>query len=150
VITLTDKVVDRQMREAQTFLYYRLEEAKAKAKKDASRDWLKTMLMENEELDDGSGNRIILFDPPLFIDGKSYRGISARASKPRTYLNIDRAYEYADNHNLRDDLIVVITTEDIDQNALAVLNQDGVIPDEDLYSLYDVEDPRWAIYAVEE
>ena len=143
-------IIGREMREAQSFLYYRLEESKAKQKKEASRDYLKDLMMSDEELDDGSGNRIILFDPPLFIDGKTYRGISARASKPRTFLNVDRAFEYADNHDLRDDLVEVTVVENIDQNALAVLNQEGVIPDEDLYGLYDIDEPRWSIYAVEE
>jgi hypothetical protein len=142
------KKITEFQRMSQRFLYWRREQAKADAKKVEARDWLKPWVMANAEPDE-NGNRRLFFEAPYEVDSEPFAGLELRKSQGKSYLDIEAVKAYIKEHGLEDQVIKTRTETYIDTDALVILNQQLIIPDEDLDSLYETPDPTYSLYAID-
>lgn len=112
------------------------------------RDRLKEYITEHG-YEDGSGNLCLDFEQPMTIMGKTWRGLQLRRVQGAATLDEDWAFNYIEQNGLEDRAINVVVTEVIDQNELAVLNQEGLISDDDLDQMFVRPEITWALYPVE-
>ena len=123
------------LRTAHQYLHYRDVEAEAKKAKPNSED-IKKYIAENGE---ENGNHIDwLFPSPVTIGSATYRGLRNQG-KPDTFMDEDKARELVEAKNLRDKVVREVTTEVWDWDELYVLNQQGLISDDEIDSLMTTE-----------
>jgi hypothetical protein len=141
------------MRAAHQYLMYRDQEAAAKKLKDRANkapgggNLLKDYVAEHGE-ENSDGHLDFLFDEPLNIGGVRYRGLRNQKSQGAPLLDEDRAEVLLKNLNLRDRVAKEVTVVVWDWDELYVLNQQGLITDEQLDSLFDDPDPTWSLVVI--
>ena len=114
------------------------DEAILKKKRESLRDDLKEWILSNGEQDE-NGNYLYYFDNPIQLDNSEIRGLYAQR-RTSEFVNEDRAYNIADKYNVRDQVTYSVTTEELDLDAMYVLNQQGVISDEDMDSILEIQE----------
>jgi hypothetical protein len=141
------------LKAAHTFLFSRDQQQNYTEKRTDARDMLLEWLLTRGTDDEGCrtddrGNRYYDFTEPLFIGGTAYAGLQAQR---RVYSEIDIG---ATEHLLRrlgtdpfDRVFRQVTIRQFDEDALYMLNQEGLVSDEDLDSLL-IEKESWALVAV--
>lgn len=136
------------LRNVHTFLFNRHNEEVAKQRKLTERDRLKEYVREHG-YEDGSGNLCIDFDNPVESMGKTWRGLQLRRVQGAATLDEDWAFNYIEENGLTERAVKIVVLEEIDQNELAVLNQEGIISDDDLDQMFTRPEVTWALYPVE-
>jgi hypothetical protein len=148
---------DELMRAAQTLLYNRDEVARTTGLKDRARALLKgwlTMKDANGKFANGrvdeNGHRYYDFPAPVTINDTAYTGIRAQRNTS-SYIDIDAVAKLL-KARADDSYDIVFKRKVIrqfDEDALFVLNQKGVISDDELEAL-TVEDEAYSIVPVKE
>lgn len=133
---------------AHTFAFYRNAEAKATREKNGARDIIKGWLtMRNKEgvrqngREDENGNRFLDLEEPLVIGGDTITGIKAeRKTSPVIDEEAVEAALKDRDDNAYDMVFKRVVIREFDEDALFVLNQRGVISDEQMESFIDVRE----------
>lgn len=142
-------------REVQRFLFQRGEADTSTRIKNEARDRLKNYLLSEDAsehwgaYEDGSGNICVDFETPLNIAGKVWKGLQLRRVQGAATLDEDWAFNYIEENGLTERAVKIVVLEEIDQNELAVLNQEGIISDDDLDQMFTRPEVTWALYPVE-
>jgi hypothetical protein len=138
---MTRAIVNKAMQ----FLSLRHEEKVIKTRKDQLRDAIKKYMADNSRVDE-RGNQYFGLGDTITVDGKEYNALK-NERKVSTYLDEDRLVELAEGKGLRDRIIRTI--EVVDQDEVYVLNQEGLLTDEELDSLFE-ERITWALIPIKE
>lgn len=147
----TVRRIPEALRRAQLYLLYRDQEAAAKREKDKATavpgdkkaNWLKDYVLEHGE---PNGKDIEwVFDDPLTIGDATYRGFKAQASEPSPELDEDAATELLETKELLGRVKKTIEVEVWDWDEIYVLNQQGLITDEELDKLLVTPDPSFSL-----
>ena len=150
-----------QDRSAQQFIYYRDEESAAKTRKEHERDKLKgwlTLQAQNGRFlhgrEDENGHRYLDFDRPITIGETTYTGVVAQRKVPAPYVDLDEAEkllrELDPTGKLYDMVFERVVVREFNEDKLYVLNQRGVISDEQLDALEVQGDPSYSLTVVKE
>lgn len=111
------------------------DEAIIRKRREELRDSLKTWLLSNGEPDE-NGNYRYYFDKPVILDDQEINGLMAQR-RVSEMINEDTAFEVAERYGVLDQVVTEIITTELDMDMLYVLNQQGVIPDEDIDSIFE-------------
>ncbi|WP_188187596.1 hypothetical protein [Nonomuraea sp. SYSU D8015] len=84
---------------------------------------------------DAKGHRRVRFSEPIEIGGKQVKGFVRQRSES-IRLDEDAVYDLAEEKGLLDRVIRKVEIEEIDQDALFALQQEGLITREELQSLF--------------
>jgi hypothetical protein len=141
------KAITAFMQHSQKFLYWRNESKKAEARKIDARDWLKDYIDVNGEPDE-NGSKRLYFDDAYTVDADSFAGLELRKGTPADRIDTDAAKLYIKEHNLEGLVVKMVPTYDWDE--LVLLNQKGVISDDDLDALFVTPEPTYSLYAIED
>lgn len=115
------------------------DENKAKKKKDDLRTNLYEYILENGEPDE-NGNIVWMLDKPMLgPDGEIYRGMMLQR-RTSEFLDEEKAREIIEKHHIEVDCIKIEFVETVDFDELYAFNQKGVVPDEDIDSIIDVQE----------
>jgi hypothetical protein len=150
-----------QDRSAQQFIYYRDEETDAKARKEHERDKLKgwlTLQAQNGKFlhgrEDENGHRYLDFDRPITIGETTYTGVVAQKKLPTPYIDLDAVEgllnELDPEGKLYDMVFERVIERRFNEDKLYVLNQRGVISDEQMDALEVQGDPSYSLTVVKE
>jgi hypothetical protein len=150
-----------QDRSAQQFIFYRDEETEAKARKEHERDKLKgwlTLQAQNGKFlhgrEDENGHRYLDFAHPITIGETTYTGVVAQRKVPAAYIDLDLAEtllnELDPTGKLYDMVFERVIERRFNEDKLFVLNQKGIISDEQLDSLEVQGDPSYSLTVVKE
>jgi len=123
------------------------DEASHRHRREELRDHLKTWITGNCEPDE-NGSYHYYFDKPLIMGGQSYSGLMAQR-RVSEFINEERAFEVADKYDARSQVVREVITEELDLDAMYSLNQQGIIPDEDIDSILDLRE-TYALVKIEE
>jgi hypothetical protein len=129
--------VSQILRTAHQYLFYRDQEAQAKKLKAAAYDPRKQTALRDYVAANGEPNgdhRDWLFPEPFTIGTQTYLGLRNQAS-PSTFMDEEKAQELVVAKGLRARVVKEVTTEVWDYDELYVLNQQGVITDDEIDSL---------------
>lgn len=151
---------------AHEFLHYRDTTASGEKVRDRAKAVLKAWLtlksaagkMVNGDVDE-NGNRTLYFDEPLTIGETTYTGVQAQKKEATPAIDIDAAKELllAKGANAsgegRDDVYYDKVFKrrvirEFDEDALLVLNQKGVVSDDELDALLVSGEPTYALVVV--
>jgi hypothetical protein len=135
------------VRAAHQFLFYRDEQASAEKSRGQFAATLKSYIFEEGE-ETPEGHLEVLFPEPLNIGGVRYLGLRNQRTNPAPLLDEDRAQELLDQLGLRDRVAEEVTVTQWNWDELYVLNQQGLITDEQLDSLFDEPEPKWSLVVI--
>ena len=145
------------MQDVHTFLYYRDETVSAGRLKDSARDKIKAWLTardDNGKLLNGrvdeNGHRFFDLPEPLTINGVTYTAIQAQR-KTSSSIDLDAAESLlkAKGSEYYDQVFRAVVVRQFSEDDLFILNQTGVLSDEELDAL-ETEDETFALTAVKE
>ena len=114
------------------------EESSIKRRRESLRDNLKEWIIDNCEPDE-NGNYIYYFPQPIVLENSEVRGLMAQR-RTSEFINEDRAFDVAEEYKVLDKVTYTVTTEELDLDAMYVLNQQGVIPDEAIDSIIEIKE----------
>lgn len=142
---------------AHEFLFNRDSESAAVKSKNRARDVLKGWLtlknaagkMLNGDVDD-KGNRTLYFEEPLTIGETEYAGVQAQKKTPEPSIDTDatEALLKAKGAKHYDAVFKRQVIRVFSEDDLYVLNQKGIVSDEELDALMVTGDPTYALVAV--
>lgn len=130
--------VPPEQRWALEYLATASEEAAIKRRRESLRDNLKQWIIDNCEPDE-NGNYIYYFPKPVYLESSEVRGLMAQR-RTSEFVNEDRAFNVAEKYGVLDKVTYEITTEELDLDAMYVLNQQGVIPDDAIDSIIEIKE----------
>jgi hypothetical protein len=84
---------------------------------------------------DEKGSKFWKLDPPIEVNGQKFTEVK-RERRVSVTLDAEKAEELAIAKGIRDRVFKEVTTEVLDQDELYVLNQEGILSDEELDSLF--------------
>lgn len=146
VVRRPASAVSDLLQAAHTYLHNRTVEADAKKRKgDKKKGPYKDIvehLQENGELDESTDSRYWYFDDP--INGAA--GFEWRCVPGSQGIDEDKAQELAQEKGVVERVTHTEVVWDYDE--LYVLNQQGVITDDELDSVMVTEDPSWSLQVV--
>jgi hypothetical protein len=116
------------------FLALKFQETEIVTRKNKLRDEVSVHVDANGEVDE-KGSKFWKLDPPIEVNGQKFTEVK-RERRVSTSLDAEKAEELAVAKGIRDRLFKQVTTEVLDQDELYVLNQEGVISDEELDGLF--------------
>lgn len=122
------------------------DEAVIRKRREELRDSLKEWLLSNGEPDE-NGNLRYYFDKPVILEDQEVSGLMAQR-RVSEMINEDVAFEVAEKYNVLDQVVTEVITTELDMDMLYVLNQQGVIPDEDIDSIFEFTE-TWALVKME-
>jgi hypothetical protein len=141
------------------FIYHRDVAADATKVKDKARDLIKGWLtlvnqagkMPNGR-EDSDGHRYLDFDHPLTIGDKTYTGIKAQLSRPTPYIDLDAAAKLLESKGTEfyDQVFKRKVIREFDGDELYVLNQKGIVSDDELDALEVQGKPSYSLIPVAE
>lgn len=139
------------------FLYNRDVEAQATPAKNSARDVIKGWLtlknaagkMPNGRVDENE-NRFLDFEQPMTINGVTYTGIKAERKTPAAHIDLDKAEALAREKGVYDKVFKRKVIREFDEDALFLLNQKGVLTDDDLDALVVTGEATYALTVVKE
>lgn len=144
-------------RSVHEFLFNRDVEAVATSVKNSARDVLKGWLTLKNAAgkmlngrEDSEGHRYLDFEEPLTINGVTYTGLKAERKTPAAHIDLDKAEALAREKGVYDKVFRRVVTRQFDEDALFLLNQKGVLTDDDLDDLVVTGDPSYALTVVKE
>lgn len=144
--------VPQIMRTVHQYLFYRDQAAEAERQKKAAYDPKKNPELRNYVLANGEltpeGHVDWLFEEPLTIGASTYLGLRNQMSPGEDLLDTERAEKLLVELGLRDQVIKPVTTEVAEWDELYVLNQKGLITDEQLDSLFDPQPPSFSLVVI--
>jgi hypothetical protein len=143
------KQVTEWVRQSQLFLFFRREAEKAEARRLEARDWCKTYIMDHLDPDE-NGHRRLYFEEIRDLDGKKYTGLELRKSQPQPRLDDEAAKAFLESRNLVNLVRKPQTGYYWDWEELVILNQRGVISDDELDALYLTPEPTYSLYTLED
>jgi len=114
------------------------EESSIKRRRESLRDNLKEWIIDNCEPDE-NGNYIYYFPQPIVLENSEVRGLMAQR-RTSEFINEDRAFDVAEEYKVLDKVTYTVTTEELDLDAMYVLNQQGIIPDEAIDSIIEIKE----------
>lgn len=142
---------------AHEFLHYRDTTASAEKVRDRAKAVLKGWLtlrnkageMVNGDVDE-NGNRTLYFDEPLTIGEATYTGVQAQKKEPTPAIDLDAAETLLKGKGSEayDKVFKRRVIREFDEDALLVLNQKGVLSDNELDGLLVTGDPTYALVVV--
>lgn len=142
---------------AHEFLHYRDTTASAEKIRDRAKATIKEWLtakseagkMVNGDVDE-DGNRTLYFDDPLTIGETTYSGVQAQKREATPEIDIDAAEALlkAKSSEAYDKVFKRRVIREFDEDALLVLNQKGVVSDDELDALLVTGDPTYALVVV--
>lgn len=144
---------------AHEFIYNRDVAADAGKAKDKARDLIKGWLTLVNQVgkmpngrEDENGHRYLDFDHPLTIGDQTYKGIKAQRSNPTPYIDLDAAANLLSDKGpeFYDQVFKRKVVREFDGDELYVLNQKGIISDEELDSLEVLGKPSYSLIPVAE
>jgi hypothetical protein len=98
---------------------------------------IKPYIMENGEPDE-NGNFIWEFEKPMFPGGDTgYSGLMAQR-RVSEYINEDTVYALIDKYQAHDRCIKTVVVQELDVDELYAMNQEGIIPDEEIDSILEI------------
>lgn len=110
-----------------------------KAAREKYRNLIKPYLIDNFEPDE-RGNYLWEFEAPIAApDGARYKGIMARRSVSE-YTDEDKAIELIRKYGLEDRCLNEITSVEIDMAELLAANEEGIISDDEIDSLIEIQE----------
>ena len=135
------------VRLAHQFLFARDEQAKAEKSRGKFSKQLKDFIAEEGE-ETADGHLEVLFPEPLTIGGVTYLGLRNQRTNPQPLLDTERAEALLEKLGLTDKVAEEVTVVQWNWDELYVLNQQGLISDADLDSLFDEPEPRWSLTVI--
>jgi hypothetical protein len=116
------------------FLALKFQETEIVTRKNKLRDEVSVHVDAHGDLDE-KGSKFWKLDPPIEVNGQKFTEVK-RERRVSTTLDSEKAEELAAAKGIRDRIFKQVTTEVLDQDELFVLNQEGVISDEELDGLF--------------
>ena len=132
------QVPDEQHRWALEYLLAMHDEAVIRETREPLRDRLKQWILDNCQPDE-NGNYIYYFPHPIYIGRSPVKGLMAQR-RVSEFINEDRAFNIAEKYNVLDKVTYEVVTEELDMDMMYVLNQQGVIPDDDIDSIIELKE----------
>lgn len=126
------KPLPEELKKAHLYLLFSSEEAEKKSKKETLRKELLPWLQTLEQ--DEDGNYFYEFPDPIL----EYKGLKAQR-RVSEYANEEKARELIIRHALEDRCIEVVTDTVVDYDELYACNQEGIISDEEIDSIIEVD-----------
>jgi hypothetical protein len=137
----TNRTPDPQHRTALAYILAAHDEAEHKRRRETFRDSLKTWIMENCEQDE-NGNFRWELDDPITVDGEEWITGFELQRRVSEFINEDKAWDIVRKYDVGDACVVMV--EELDCDQLYVLNQQGIISDEDIDSILE-QTETWAL-----
>jgi hypothetical protein len=134
-------------RKASQFLFLRNEEKVIRTRKEQERDAIKQWMQNNAETDH-EGHQYFYLPETVNIGGEKFNKLKNERKVSR-YISEEKLIELAEEKGVRDRVVKVIEIEVVDQDELYVLNQEGIISDEELDNVFE-EDVKFALVPVKE
>lgn len=134
------------MRTAHQYLYYRDEEAKAKKAKPDSKG-LREYIAENGELTP-EGHIDFVFPEPVVIGEATYKGLRNQKTPGKNYIDEEKAQALAAKVKATNRLRTVVEVEVWDYDELYVLNQEGLVTDDQLDAVMETGDDSWSLVVI--
>jgi hypothetical protein len=116
------------------FLALKFQEADIVTRKNKLRDEVSAHVDSTGEVDE-KGSKFWKLDPPIEVNGQTFTEVK-RERRVSQSLDEEKAETLATAKGVRDRLFRVVEMEVLDQDELYVLNQEGVISDDELDSLW--------------
>lgn len=132
------EVPSQEKRWALEYLVVSADEAALKKRREKLRDDIKSWILDNCEPDE-NGNFTYYFDEPVILDNDELKGLQAQR-RVSEFVNEETAFEVAEKYNVLDQVLEVITTEELDMDKMYQLNQLGTISDEDIDSILELKE----------
>lgn len=124
------------MRSSLGYLLAAHQETEAKNLRASYRDPLKDWIIDNGE-EDENGNLRYYFDQPVTLFEPPILGLMAQR-RVSEYVDFDKVQEVAAKYGVLDKIMVPVTYEELDLDRFYALNQQGIIPDEDVDSCLEI------------
>lgn len=122
-------------RKAAQFIALRGEEKQVKERKETLRDSIKQWMQNNAEVDH-DGHQWFELPEPMTIGKETFTHLK-NEKKVSTFINEQRLVELAQSKDVEDRVVKWQMVMMVDQDEIYVLNQEGIISDEELDSLFD-------------
>ena len=129
------------------YLHHSFAESQVKQQRSRSRDQLVEWILENGE-EDENGNFRYYFPKTVTLFEKPYSGLMAQRRVSES-VNEDVAMQVAQQYNVLDEVLDVVTSYEINLDRLYACNQRGDIPDEAIDSIFDINE-TFALIKIEE
>jgi hypothetical protein len=138
---------EAQVRWALDYIVTSYDETEIKSRKEKLRDNLKDWIIANCEPDE-NGSYIYTFDNPIVMDDKTYQGLIAQR-RVSEFVNEDKAYAVAEKYDVLDQVTEEVITTELSLDKMYSLNQQGIIPDEDIDSILELKETfaltKWSL-----
>ena len=131
-----DTSVPHQVRWALDYIMTQYDEGEIKHHRSGLRDSLLPWIKENGE-EDENGNFIWLFDEPINGPDGVTTGLIAQR-RVSEFINEDTAWALVEKYGVREKCVALV--EELDLDAMYALNQEGVISDEDIDSILELNE----------
>jgi hypothetical protein len=116
------------------FLVLKFQETQVVTRKNHLRDEISAYVDENGEVDE-KGSKFWKLPAPMEVNGQTFTEIK-REKRTSIGLDEDAVDTLVNSKGVRDRVFKEVTTTVLDQDELYVLNQEGVISDEELDALF--------------
>lgn len=123
------------------FLTLKFQEGLIVTRKNHLRDEISEFVDENGEVDE-KGSKFWELPTPIEVNGQTFKSVK-REKRTSIVLAEEAVEALLEQKGLKDRVYKPVTTVVLDQDELYVLNQEGLITDEELDSLF-VENVSWA------
>lgn len=130
ILELDDPVIIDPDRIALDYLLASFDETEAKNRRASYRDPLKEWIIDNGE-EDENGNFRFLFDKPVTLFDSTVYGLMAQR-RVSEMVDEDAVISVAAKYNVLDQVLVPVTYEELDLDKFYALNQQGIIPDDEM------------------
>lgn len=134
-------------RKAKQFIFLRNEEKVIKSRKEQERDAIKQWMQNNAETDH-DGHQYFYLPETVSVGGESFNKLKNERKVSR-YISEEKLIELAEEKGVRDRIVKVIEIEVVDQDEVYVLNQEGIISDDELDGVYE-ENVTFALVPIKE
>lgn len=118
------------MRSSLAYLMAAYEETEAKNLRASHRDPLKQWIIDNGE-EDENGNFRYYFDSPVTLFGDPVYGLMAQR-RVSEMVDEEEVIAIAANYGVLDQVLVPVTYDELDLDKFYALNQQGIIPDDEM------------------
>jgi hypothetical protein len=129
------------------YLFNRSSENEAKTVKNRDGGYLRLFIMENGR-EDESGHRYLDLEPPLTIEGVTYKAIKLeRRTSSSIDLDATEVLMTSKGQDEYERVFKPVTVEEFDENEFYLSNQRGVVTDDELDSVI-TEETSYALVPV--
>lgn len=141
--------VPQMLRKAHQYLSFRAQAANLDKVKDPLGKELKAHIAQSGELD-ANGNVDLLFPEPLTIDGETFLGLRNQKIQPAPLVDEEKVDELLATlpPEIRERVVREVTITVRDDDELYVLNQEGLITDDQLDGVMFTPEPRYSLVVI--